>query len=80
MTLPLGDLSVDSLLQLMLELQDLIAQLKALRWSINMNLTHVIEFYEHLLQQAKADLRNALRQLVNHYWGVLPLEGPQWGE
>ena len=48
--------------------------------SINMNPTHVIEFYEHLLRQAKADLRNALRQYVNHYWGVPPLEGPQWGE
>ena len=86
MTLPLSSLSVDALPQPILELQDLIAQLKALRWSlssvgatlqhtelvpnmesINVNLTHVIESYENLLRQAKADFRNAFRQYVNHY-------------
>ena len=48
--------------------------------SIIVHLSHVIGFYEHLLHEAKADLRNALRQYVNHFWQVLPLSGPNWGE
>ena len=99
MMVPLRDLSIDSFLQPILELQELIAQLKALRWSVNslsatmqrgeiaqnmesgnMHLSHVVEFYEYVLHESKADLRNALREYVNQMWQVPPLTGPSWEE
>ena len=99
MTLSLRDLSFESLLQPILELQELISQLKALRWSasslqaaiqrteiienmdsVDMHLGHVIAFYEHVFEESKADLRNAVREYVNHMWQVPPLTGPRWEE
>ena len=45
-----------------------------------MHLSHVVEFYEYVLHESKADLRNALREYVNQMWQVPPLTGPSWEE